>query len=192
LPFLGPAGFFYLFIIFLMSIAVLYAIGRDMLENFRSNVKIENDKFLLPKTLKIEIGIVLLDYYQSGKNTIFKIDLVSRKFITTNAIDLNELCVDSFIIIQNRGYIHARAPSLRVINKKYEGAVILCLDPSKTPLRNIMLSIKDERFGDVFGEVSTSRGGFVGEIRWIHSSPRVHKMIYDEKSDVYRVVEEYV
>jgi len=62
-----------------------------MLENFRSNVKIENDKFLLPKTLKIEIGIILLDYYQSGENTIFKIDLVSRKFITTNAIDLNEL-----------------------------------------------------------------------------------------------------
>jgi len=71
--------------------------------------------FLLPKTLKIEIGIILLDYYQSGENTIFKIDLVSRKFITTNAIDLNELCVDRFLIIQNRGYIHARAPSLRVI-----------------------------------------------------------------------------
>jgi len=88
LPFLGPAGFFYLFIIFLMSIAVLYAIGRDMLENFRSNVEIENDKFLLPKTLKIEIGIVLLDYYQSGKNTIFKIDLVSRKFITTESLAL--------------------------------------------------------------------------------------------------------
>jgi len=88
-----------------------------MLENFRSNVKIENDKFLLPKTLKIEIGIVLLDYYQSGENTIFKIDLVFRKFIITNAIDFNELCVDSFIIIQNRGYIHARAPGLRVINK---------------------------------------------------------------------------
>jgi len=55
-----------------------------------------------------------------------------------------------------------------------------------------MLSIKDERFGDVFGEVSTSRGGFVGEIRWIHGSPRVHKMVYNKKSGVYRVVEEYV
>ena len=43
-----------------------------MLENFRSNVEIENDKFLLPKTLKIEIGIVLLDYYQSGKTLYLK------------------------------------------------------------------------------------------------------------------------
>jgi hypothetical protein len=71
-----------------VSIAVLYAIDHDILENFRSNVKIENDKFLLPKTLKIEIGIILLDYYQSGKNTIFKIDLVSRKFITTESLAL--------------------------------------------------------------------------------------------------------
>ena len=71
-----------------MSIAVLYAIGRDMLENFRSNVEIENVKFLLPKTLKIEVGIVLLNYYQSGKNTLFKIDLVSRKFITTESLAL--------------------------------------------------------------------------------------------------------
>jgi len=182
--------------IFILIFFVLTIIRHGKLGDFKSNIRIERDRIVLPSILELELGRVILDYYKRGKCFELKININPVKKITTDTIILDELCNSGFYAASSKSifqgpWLHINAPGFRVIKEPYSGIVGLCLDPSKIPVKRVELNIKSEYSGEVVGEVMTNNGGFTGKVNWIYRVTRTPKVVFDEKSGVYRVIEDY-
>ena len=74
----------------------------------------------------------------------------------------------------------------------YKGVVGIFIDPSKAPVKRVVLSVKSTHSGEALGEVTVVGGGFAGKVSWICQAEKVQKIIYDEKRGVYSLLEEPV
>jgi len=83
---------------------------------------------------------------------------------------LEELCSSGFYAIAEDDELLIHAPGFMVTEGVYKRIVGVCIDPSKAPVKKVMLSVKSTHSGEALGEVTVVGGGFAGNVSWIYQA----------------------
>jgi len=192
----------FLFFFFMVIAIVLISFGvqhrkEEFFRRFSYGLRVEDGKLVLPEFLPVEVGTYILKCYwrSSGRSSYYSCDVESfdRESLEIREIELSKLCIDTFYIyaVARNNDLLVYAPGLRVSTGVYRDIYVLCLDSSRIPSKNIDLVAGTGNEYAKAGVYLDSQGYRV-VIEHVFNVLKEKKFVYDEKTGVYRVVEEYV
>ncbi|MEM1653310.1 MAG: hypothetical protein QW747_08480 [Ignisphaera sp.] len=187
----------------LMSIAIVaivasYALHisrEDLVKRFVYGMHIEDKKLFLPAVATIDIGDVYIEGYwvSNGKSSSYhsKVEVANAQQVEASVLDLDTICNSSFYVYVDRGNnVLAIAPGFIIKSGEYRDIVVLCLDKSKIPTKEIELrASKGSELA--LARVKLGPTGYETSVKWVVEAPADKRLVYDEEKGVYRFVEEY-
>lgn len=186
-----------MFIIVFAIIAslVIRGLRERTLERFSSSIRVEGNKLYLPSVVPVDIGDIYIEGYwvYSGRSRHYhsKIELINQRSIEAPVLDLDSICSSPFYVYANRGNeVLAVAPGFIIKGGEYRDILVLCLDASKIPARELELGVAKES-ELAFARVKVGPGSYEALVKWISGTPVEEKLIYDEEKGGYRIIEEY-
>lgn len=166
---------------------------------FMRLVRVDADVLALPERAIVEKGIVRIKHHleSSGRYTTYHTDisLFNSTVVETNALRTLEICSDPFYILIERPFLarfgepvnmYLVAPGFIVRSGRFEGIVGLCINPDSIPSRRLEIRLNDPPSEGV-GVVELGKSSIKATVAWNIRTPITHKVIYDEKTGVYRV-----
>ena len=180
------------------AIAVSYALRisrEDLVKRFVSGMQIKDKKLFLPAVATIDVGDVYIEGYwvSSGRSSSYhsRVEVVDAQQVETSVLDLDTICNSSFYVYVDRGNnVLATAPGFIIKSGEYRDIVVLCLDTSKIPTKEIELrAAKGSELA--LARVRLGPSGYEASVKWVVEAPADKRLVYDEEKGVYRFVEEY-
>jgi len=181
------------FFIAVMTLIMLSLSRYNKLAKFKAWVRVTDSELILPTQLGVGLGHITISFYRAGRSYSYKVSSTQIKKVEfAKVLKLDELCSSGFYAIAEDDELLIHAPGFMVTEGVYKGIVGVCIDPSKAPVKRVMLSVKSTHSDEALREATVVGGGFAGKVSWIYQAEKVQKIIYDEKRGVYSFLEEPV
>ncbi|MEM0027684.1 MAG: hypothetical protein QXT53_07020 [Ignisphaera sp.] len=187
-------------IMFIVIVAIVasYALRisrEDLVKRFVSGMRIEDKKLFLPAVVTIDVGDVYIEGYwaSSGRSRSYhsRVEVVDAQQVEASVLDLDTISNSPFYVYVDRGDdVLAIAPGFIIKSGEYRDIVVLCLDRSKIPTKEIELrAAKGSELA--LARVKLGPTGYETSVKWIVETPAEKRLVYDEEKGVYRFIEEY-
>lgn len=182
--------------IFLGSMPILRVMR--LLRMFKSAIRIEGQRLILPGVLMVEQGIVnimgewieWIDRYATRYRVsrVYNAEIAVPNSVKQmiNHIDLRELCNQpSLVYIDADNNVLIEAPRLIISSGKFENIGMICLDTSNIPRKKIELSAGDY-LETVNGTITLVDEYLEASLKW-SSTHLAREAIYDHKRSISTV-----
>lgn len=189
--------FFILPIVLGLLYGPLYARSRTrLLEEFRSSIRSDGSRLLLPEEMTIDVGVVSVKRFWRAagrsRRLVTEFHVLNPTSLSTNAVELDRVCNAPFYVYADfNDNVLVEAPGFVVKSGRFKDIAVLCLEPSNIPEKVVEVSA-GEGIERAAGVVRVGRNGIELSLAWGLGIPKQRKVVYDEKQGTYRVVEEYV
>lgn len=137
--------------------------AKRALENFKSSVRVEGDRLVLPEFCTVEIGTIV---YEKSKRFQGSFNVVDSRVMSNGVLKLSDICGQPFYLyFNNAGNAIMIAPGFVIRDGVYKDIVGICLNQDVIPYRSLELMAEKLPYAAAFAKIELTKEGFRGEVR---------------------------